>query len=132
LVWLSKMWRDYRRWLGKQRGNAHIRISGSTICILRPHAAPIAIEPSRIVRIALFKRDEMTTDLICCEITAKADVGNDYSIVVHEDMDGFETMMATLAALDGFDRGWFEKVARPAFATNFTVVFQRDAVTEKR
>ena len=79
---------------------------------------------NRVSTVAIYKRDEMTTDLICCDIVVGEQVRT-----VHEEIPGFNTLMLRFEALPGFDRKWREKVVKPAFAENRTIVFQRSTCT---
>jgi hypothetical protein len=61
------------------------------------------------------------TDLICCDIfTADGAVRT-----VHEEMPGFEGLIATFEQLSGFAVDWRDKVIKPAFVENRTVVYKR-------
>lgn len=81
----------------------------------RQHRLPV----SEILEIAAYKRDEITVDLICFDVTA-AD-GKIWTY--HEDMAGFGDLVAALERLPGFDASWRDKVVLPAFDRNWTVVW---------
>jgi hypothetical protein len=74
-----------------------------------------------IVRVTAFKRDEVTTDLICMEIH----LANGENIELHEDLDGFEEWMRHIESLPGITPDWRCKVIQPPFATNETLLFER-------
>lgn len=73
-----------------------------------------------ISRVEFFKRDEITTDLICCEITV-----GDSHFLFHEDMTGWELLLEHLARLPGFTADWRDSVVLPPFAECRTVAFSR-------
>ena len=73
-------------------------------------------------RVKFFKRDELTTDLICCEFSA-----NGCHWTYHEEMDEWEALVSELRALPGFISNWFEQVSQPAFATSEFVAYERAA-----
>ena len=74
-----------------------------------------------IAQATAFKRDEMTTDLVCVEV----ELLNGESILLNEDMAGFGAWADLVAALPGADPQWREKVIPPPFAPNPTIVFAR-------
>lgn len=86
--------------------------------------SPIALES--IQEVAFFKRDELTTDLVCCEIIARGE-GGVVTWFFHEEAPEWGDVLALLEQLPGFDREWASKVLQPPFAENRTVVFQRPA-----
>ena len=75
-----------------------------------------------INRVTFFKRDELTTDLICCEISA-----NGVHWTYHEEMTDWTQLTTELQALPGFAANWFERVSQPPFAASKFVAFQRPA-----
>lgn len=71
--------------------------------------------------IAAFKHDALVCDEICVAFFLHAD---DDSVVVTEAMRGFDALMAEVTQRDlGADAGWFSKVAFPAFALCWTVIW---------
>ena len=99
-----------------------LNVSGSSL-ELRRVKPPLdeRVELSGVTRLAMYKVDELTTDLICCRIS-QADRTD---IIIHEDMLGFDEAMALFATLPGFRADWREVVVKPPFAENYTVVFER-------
>jgi hypothetical protein len=100
--------------------------SGSISCSTKS----FAVEDSRrrtvfvagfdeVVRATAFKRDELTTDLLCVEI----EVANGRSIELHEDLGGFEEWLGRVDSLPGVDPDWRGKVIQPPFARNETALF---------
>ncbi len=75
---------------------------------------------AKVIRVEFYKRDELTTDLICCDITTPAGV-----ISAHEEMPYWEELIRKLEFLGGFDVEWFSQVSKPAFAASNYVAFQR-------
>lgn len=82
--------------------------------------APFSIPISAIDKGTFTKRDELTTDLICCEVVAA-----DQFWTFHEEMPGWDALIAHLSALPGFRADWFAAVSQPAFAACETVAFVR-------
>jgi hypothetical protein len=74
-----------------------------------------------IVRIAIYERDEITTDLVCFEVALE---GGD-EITLHEEMPGFDHWAKSLEQLPGFDANWRDGVIHPPFATNEIVACSR-------
>lgn len=79
-----------------------------------------------IERIEAYKRDEFTTDLICCDVfTGHGESARVWFI--HEEMLGFEDLIQRLAALGGHEN-WYADIMLPAFAENRTVIFDGASV----
>lgn len=80
---------------------------------------------SEVDRVEFFKRDEVTTDLICCEITFLGKGKTGGLIFAHEEMPHWEELIRKLEFLGGFDVEWFSQISQPPFAENRYVAFQR-------
>ena len=72
-----------------------------------------------VERVEFFKRNELTTDLICCTIV----FGDGGKLFLHEEMPDWQNKIESLAELDGFDQDWFAKVSQPPFAASNHVAF---------
>jgi len=75
---------------------------------------------SEIDSVTFYKRDELTTDLICCEVAT-----GDSVRTFHEELPGWEMLLQHLYKLPGFLTDWFALVSQPAFETKKTVAFTR-------
>ena len=73
-----------------------------------------------ISRAEFYKRDELTSDLVCCEVTA-ADVLH----FTHEEAPDWTELVEALQALPGFDASWFAKVSQPPFEESRIIAFER-------
>ena len=73
-----------------------------------------------IDRVTFFKRDEITTDLICCDI----EVGGQ-TWFFHEEAAGWDELTRQLETLPGFRGDWFAAVSMPPFSTSETVAYTR-------
>jgi hypothetical protein len=85
-----------------------------------------ALPLERIERVEFYKRDQVTLDLICCDVTTNETPPKVWTF--HEEVAGWPRLLAHLHGLLGFAEGWREAVATPAFAENRFVAFAR-AVT---
>ena len=74
-----------------------------------------------VARVTFYKRDEMTTDLICCEVAIGPEVWT-----FHEELAGWDMLIGHLQRLPGFRADWFAAVAQPPFAASETVAFSRE------
>ena len=72
-------------------------------------------------RVTFYKRDEITTDLICCDVVA-----GDRVWTFHEELAGWDLLLSHLDRLPDFRRDWFASVSQPAFAASETIAFARD------
>lgn len=73
-----------------------------------------------VAKVTFYKRDDLTTDLICCDIVAGGRVWT-----FHEDQPGWNALIQHLEALPGFRRDWFEAISQPPFAACEFVAFNR-------
>lgn len=73
-----------------------------------------------IDRVIFYQRDEVASDLICCDITL-----GDAVLTFHAGLGGWPRLCDYLATLPGFDAEWWQKVTRTPFARNEIVAFQR-------
>ena len=74
----------------------------------------------QIEAVIFYKRDELTTDLICCDVRI---AGKTWFF--HEEMKGWDLLIKHFAQLPGFRSDWYAAVAHPPFARNTTVAFLR-------
>ncbi|MCW3796963.1 hypothetical protein OMW55_03975 [Sphingomonas sp. BN140010] len=75
---------------------------------------------SEIAKVTFYKRDELTTDLICVDVLVGEQVWT-----FHEELGGWDALIGHLERLPTFDDGWFAAVSQPAFVANVTVAFSR-------
>lgn len=85
-----------------------------------------AVSLDEVRAIVAYKLDELTTDLVCCDIVTGAADGEQIR-TIHEELLGFDAAMKAFEALPGFDRQWRDAVVLPPFATNRTVIYDRAA-----
>ena len=83
---------------------------------------PFALADIR--KVTFFKRDEITTDLICCDVEIDG-VEGPKTWFNHEEEESWPTWLEELARLPGFDSAWHSKVYVPAFETCETVAYER-------
>ena len=75
---------------------------------------------SDIEEVAFYKRDEITTDLICCDIRLGGKIW-----VFHEEVIGWDLLIRHLQDLPGWRSDWFGSVSLPPFAECRVVAFSR-------
>eukprot|EP01035_Chromulina_nebulosa_P000746 gene746-biopygen633 len=73
-----------------------------------------------IEKVTFFKRDELTTDLICCEIEAAGQAW-----FFHEEALGWDALLEYLEQLPGFNSDWRKSVIQPAFETCETIAYAK-------
>jgi hypothetical protein len=78
-----------------------------------------------IIGVEAYKRDELTTDLICFDILVEAELPMTWRI--HEEVEGWPELVEALQRLPGFDADWHAKVFQPAFAESRIVIYDRPA-----
>lgn len=75
---------------------------------------------SGVDAVIFYKRDEITTDLICCDVEAGGQIWT-----FHEAARGWDALIAHLSGLPGFNADWYGSVVNPPFAINQTVAYRR-------
>ena len=79
-----------------------------------------------IHKVIAYKADLYTTDLICLRIES-----SDQAIDIHEEMSGFYELHTTLSWEYGlFDESWVLDIAMPPFASNPTVLYEKQSQSE--
>jgi len=73
-----------------------------------------------IRKVVFYKRDELTTDLICCDVEAR-----ELTWFFHEELEGWQDFVRYLEGLPNFRADWYASVVQPPFAPSETVAFQR-------
>ena len=73
------------------------------------------------------KKDELMTDLICCEVEAAG-----RAWFFHEEAEGWTALVRYLEHLPGFRQDWYASVGHPPFAQSQTVAFSADAGSVER
>ena len=71
-------------------------------------------------KVTFYKRDEITSDLICCDVVAG---GSAWAF--NEEQVGWDLLLQHLYKLPDFQTGWYAAVSQPPFATSETVAFSR-------
>lgn len=75
---------------------------------------------STISEVVFYKRDELTTDLIWCDVRVGGQIQS-----FHEEMAGWPRLLRHLEQLPGWREDWFASVSQPPFAESRTVAFSR-------
>ena len=75
---------------------------------------------TEVTKVTFYKRDEVTTDLICCDVLVADEVWS-----FHEELAGWGLLLDHLEGLPSFRAHWFTAVSQPPFATSETVAFSR-------
>ena len=96
----------------------HIQINAEGLTIACD--PPVVLQWSDVVEIVAYKRDLLTTDLVCVGFRLH---GTDDLIEIDEEMPGFDLTMAAVATRFQLPDKWWVDVAIPAFATNETTIW---------
>ena len=78
------------------------------------------IPANSVTKVAFYKRDEVTTDLICCQVVCGDEVWT-----FHEECVGWSLLLAHLGALPEFRADWFARISQPPFGRSEFVAFSR-------
>lgn len=88
----------------------------------------VTIAWTSLVEIRAFKKDLLTTDLVCLELHID---GLDGVYIIHEEMAGYQRVVEAMERfLPGFTTDWWRSVAFPAFETNYRTVWKKAAQPE--
>jgi hypothetical protein len=74
-----------------------------------------------ISRVTFYKRDEITSDLICCDIAVA-----DRVWTFHEELVGWSLLIDHLQKLPNFLVEWFASVSQPPFTRSEVIAFVRE------
>ena len=85
----------------------------------------LAFTLDNVRSVVAYKRDQVTTDLLCMDVEVEADDGTTNIWTIHEERPEWLQWLSELETLDGFDPRWFEKVSQPPFAASVTEIFRR-------
>ncbi|EPR12094.1 hypothetical protein M527_14130 [Sphingobium indicum IP26] len=99
---------------------ADVRSAGQHAAMMITPAVIAQLPLADIGSVVFYKRDEITTDLICCDVEVAGRVSS-----FNEEAKGWDDLIAHLSALPGFRADWYEAVASPAFTASETVAFDR-------
>jgi len=108
---------------GVRRGSVLCDESGVTATVFERNgtAHNAGMKWKEVSGIVAYKRDLLTTDLICLRFT-----NGEWNIEINEEMSGWTTLINAIptylpGALSPSD--WWDRVSHPAFAANPTVLF---------
>lgn len=71
-----------------------------------------------IDKVTFYKRDELTTDLICCDVATAGAVRT-----FHEELPGWDALLQHLYKLPNFRTDWFASVSQSPFDASELVAF---------
>ena len=86
-----------------------------------PPAAITQLPLSDIDAVVFYKRDQLTIDLICCDVESRG-----LTWTFHEELAEWEEVIAHLSGLPHFKSDWYQAVVNPPFAVNHTVAYRRE------
>ncbi|HWZ90440.1 MAG TPA: hypothetical protein VNW92_16365 [Polyangiaceae bacterium] len=84
---------------------------------------PAHIRWGDVFRITAFKRDEITSDLLCLAFEAHS-LPSGTHVEVNEEVPGFDAVVALMMKHLPIDPKWRHSVLLPPFAANQTVIYQ--------
>ena len=104
--------------------NYKIEMTTSGFRIAQPNQPPLEISWREITRIVAYKRDLLTTDLVCFDIETEQ-ANNLRTFTIHEEAEGFDLLDAEFGrVLTGYNSIWRNKVILPPFAPNRTTIYE--------
>ena len=107
-------WRDHLKKLRTAWGNLGSRRDRI------PNDIRAQLPLTDIQKVTFYKRDELTTDLICCDVEARGQTW-----FFHEEAEGWDEFLHYLERLPSFRKDWYEAVVQPPFAASETIAFAR-------
>lgn len=73
-----------------------------------------------IDRVTFYMRDEITTDLICCDVAI-----SEMTWSFHEGIAGWDRLLSHLQSLPQFRADWYVTISQPPFSASEIVAFSR-------
>ena len=78
----------------------------------------------QVKRIAVYKEDEFTTDLICIEYS----LAEDTLVTIHEELEGYDSVVQRMHLhFEDIEKDWYSKIVQPAFERNYRVIYEKSA-----
>ena len=78
----------------------------------------------RVNRIAVYKKDEFTTDLICIEFGLPENM----VVTLHEELEGYNSVVQAMhLQFEGIEKDWYSKIVQPPFERNYRVIYEKSA-----
>ena len=71
-------------------------------------------------KVTFYKRDEITCDLICCDVAVDG-----ATRTYNEEQVGWDLLLQHIYKLPNFRTDWYAAMSQPPFATSETVAFSR-------
>ena len=66
----------------------------------------------QVNRIAVYKKDEITTDLICIEFGLPENM----VVTLHEELEGYNSVVQAMhLQFEGIEKDWYSKIVQPPF-----------------
>ena len=119
------MLKAIRNFLNKRR-TAQCRVSSSEqgVTFLKGNVESGGFTWLKVKRIVTYKDDLMTVDLICLEFETQ----DGLIYLAHDEAPGFDQLCANMGKkFAGIDSDWLLNVMHPAFAKNYTVLYDSAA-----
>ena len=109
----------------EKNGTISIDTDGFTVTYSRRKHRQAKILLDNVTRIETYKRDLFTTDLLCFSFSCRDD---EDMVEVNEEMLGFKELMKVIESrFDIKQEDWWQEVILPAFETNMTVIWPKNA-----
>ncbi|WP_442510261.1 hypothetical protein SH528x_001872 [Novipirellula sp. SH528] len=96
-----------------------VTITSDAVGFAMDTAPPIAALWANVTGIVAFKRDLLTTDLICLQLQ----LGDGTYIETDEEMVGYREFLDIVTSNYDLAPNWWSDVAFPAFKTNMTTIW---------
>ena len=78
----------------------------------------------QVNRIAVYKKDEFTTDLICIEFGLPENM----VVTLHEELEGYHSVVQAMnIQFEGIEKDWYSKIVQPVFERNYRVIYETSA-----
>jgi hypothetical protein len=97
--------------------------------IVNPGGSGEEVLWNEIEEVHAFKRDLITTDMICLEFKRS---GKEQYYEVNEEMAGYQDLLQAMQKyLPGFNLSWIPGTTLPPFATNHQTIWKRSVLTAR-
>ena len=114
---------SFRRRLRRRHIQPHIELIADGFEIVEAASERHAVRWARVTKVATYKLDHFTTDEIILAFESTDLPGT--TLQASEEWAGFSDLRTAMEQYLGIAPTWFSDVMKPAFVTNFRVLYER-------
>jgi len=91
---------------------------------IRDNNKTLLLKWEQVILIAVYKKDEFATDLICIEYGLVENT----LVTIHEELEGYDSVVQRMhLRFEGIEKDWYSKIVLPPFERNYRVIYEKSA-----